>query len=361
MKNSYFLLACLLAFILNAGFSQSPPPCDGSFINLLQYTESPSGARLTIAVSPSEGTTAYNLLHQFTLNGILQSQIFPMNPPETTIAIFPADTLHQFTSINVCSNGESHIGSTFFLDLGNNSLDCPAITNLTIDQLTPALINFSWEAAPEAISFRIRYEASNGFSTAFETEVSSVEQILQRTTRHTFFITPQCQDPAVRSAIPGPTFSFTIVIVDDIKAAPRCEEALRDSVENAYLVLCTKHGDFGPNLSRFVNFHIEELMLMGCATPAAEQKTLVSYWSFSPNPAAEAIEVSYELAEVAQIEIKLLNLQGQTLAQVIPSSRQSAGTYRQEFPLKNLPAGIYLLRLRAEQQVLSKKLIVFPH
>ncbi len=79
--------------------------------------------------------------------------------------------------------------------------------------------------------------------------------------------------------------------------------------------------------------------------------------SVTPNPAREAVEVAYTLAEAALSEISLSDATEKTL-QNLTFPLQEAGSYTISLNLNGLASGIYTVLLRAGTGVVSQKIIV---
>jgi len=91
------------------------------------------------------------------------------------------------------------------------------------------------------------------------------------------------------------------------------------------------------------------------ATRAAE--TAVFQLSVAPNPAAGTTTIAYALPTAATTTIVVQNLLGQTIRQLAPA-RQAAGPQTQALPLQGLAPGVYLVRLQAEGQTQTARLLV---
>jgi glycosidase len=76
-----------------------------------------------------------------------------------------------------------------------------------------------------------------------------------------------------------------------------------------------------------------------------------------PNPASDWLVVDYQLPQVAQVQIQLLDLLGRPV-QSLFSGRQGAGAQRLSVSLDDLPGGMYLLQLRADGQVQTEKILI---
>ena len=67
--------------------------------------------------------------------------------------------------------------------------------------------------------------------------------------------------------------------------------------------------------------------------------------------------VAYELPAAATATIAVQNLLGQTIRQLAPA-RQAAGPQTQALPLQGLAPGVYLVRLQADGQTQTARLLV---
>lgn len=80
-------------------------------------------------------------------------------------------------------------------------------------------------------------------------------------------------------------------------------------------------------------------------------------FSLAPNPAREYLTLSYDLPAAAKVAVTVLNPLGQQVRQFDPA-QQSAGTQIQALPLQNLAAGVYLVKLQANDEVQTARLVV---
>jgi chitodextrinase len=80
-------------------------------------------------------------------------------------------------------------------------------------------------------------------------------------------------------------------------------------------------------------------------------RNVVKGLGISPNPGSEYVQVNYELAEPTDVNISLMNLQGQVVSQ-FNGGKQDAGTYMQTLDnLSELNTGLYMLVIRANGKI----------
>lgn len=80
-----------------------------------------------------------------------------------------------------------------------------------------------------------------------------------------------------------------------------------------------------------------------------------------PNPASKQLTVSYALEASMKVNMSLFSIMGQKVIDIQPTILQSAGSFNKSIDLvrENLPAGIYILKLNADQHEISRKVTVF--
>jgi hypothetical protein len=76
-----------------------------------------------------------------------------------------------------------------------------------------------------------------------------------------------------------------------------------------------------------------------------------------PNPAEEVATITYQLPVGAYVEVWVYDLQGREIATLVQGI-QPAGTHSVDFPVSALERGMYLLRMRSGQTLLTEKILV---
>lgn len=74
-----------------------------------------------------------------------------------------------------------------------------------------------------------------------------------------------------------------------------------------------------------------------------------------PNPFNPSTIISYQLPEAAKVELRVYDLLGREVA-ILVNERVQAGYHEVNFEAGNLSSGMYIYRLKAENQVFTKKL-----
>ena len=74
-----------------------------------------------------------------------------------------------------------------------------------------------------------------------------------------------------------------------------------------------------------------------------------------PNPFNPTTKINYSLTKSSQVSLKVYNILGQQVAVLINGFR-NAGNYEITWDASNLPSGVYIYRIEAGDQVISKKM-----
>ncbi len=91
----------------------------------------------------------------------------------------------------------------------------------------------------------------------------------------------------------------------------------------------------------------------GVATHNAIAESLTNY----PNPFTDITTIEYSLKQNSAVELSVVDLLGNKIT-AIETGNKSAGNYKVNFDGSNISAGIYLLQLKAENKVITKKLVI---
>lgn len=83
----------------------------------------------------------------------------------------------------------------------------------------------------------------------------------------------------------------------------------------------------------------------------------------TPNPFNPSTKIQYQLSEDADVQLKVVNMTGQTVQTIISGQQQTAGSYSVYWNGKNdlgtnAPSGIYLLVLNAGQNIKTQKIML---
>jgi len=94
-------------------------------------------------------------------------------------------------------------------------------------------------------------------------------------------------------------------------------------------------------------------------TPAGINESPVDLETFKvyPNPATESLNVSFELKESNNVVVEFIDITGRTLKTKNLGSR-TANVYNEKIDVAQLPMGLYMLNVRTDNSVVSKKVFV---
>jgi hypothetical protein len=92
------------------------------------------------------------------------------------------------------------------------------------------------------------------------------------------------------------------------------------------------------------------------AATGVGQSPLAASFSVFPNPAKDYLQVLLSLPQSTDLELKLLDVQGQVVLE--ESYPQAAGAFKQILPLKALAPGVYLLQLVTEKETIAQRVVV---
>jgi len=83
----------------------------------------------------------------------------------------------------------------------------------------------------------------------------------------------------------------------------------------------------------------------------------VSTFNVFPNPATEFINISFELESESQVVLEVVDVIGRTVSAEDLGSRE-ANPYSERINVNNLPSGLYLINIKTDSAVVSRKFFV---
>ena len=98
---------------------------------------------------------------------------------------------------------------------------------------------------------------------------------------------------------------------------------------------------------------VDGKVISGIKINSDEKISLQNY----PNPFNRSTTITYRIALTTQLELSIYNLLGSRI-ELIETATKAAGTYNLEWNAQQLPEGIYLLQLKTDKQIITRKIII---
>ena len=96
------------------------------------------------------------------------------------------------------------------------------------------------------------------------------------------------------------------------------------------------------------------LSVSGMSDPLKDGEQLSMY----PNPASTELTINIDLEYSSTTNLKIIDLTGKTVKDFSRDLSHENGMYKAQLDISDLKAGIYFVRVKQQNKVLSKKLIV---
>lgn len=77
-----------------------------------------------------------------------------------------------------------------------------------------------------------------------------------------------------------------------------------------------------------------------------------------PNPTQDQVTISFLLEEAHDVELTILDLQGQVIKELIAPANKAKGNYKLSFDTQDLPAGVYFVNLKSDMGNFTQRLAV---
>jgi len=110
----------------------------------------------------------------------------------------------------------------------------------------------------------------------------------------------------------------------------------------------------------WISFSIEtnsNLRTMAITGIAVEKKNQ-SEFSIFPNPASKDVIIHYSLNREEFVELKIFNLNGQLVREIMSHQKQSIGDYKKTFDISDLNSGVYFINLSTSGYTKTLKIII---
>ncbi|MFM9824904.1 T9SS type A sorting domain-containing protein, partial [Flavobacterium sp.] len=85
-----------------------------------------------------------------------------------------------------------------------------------------------------------------------------------------------------------------------------------------------------------------------------EENSLTIY----PNPADSEVYINFSLPDPSEVGISIINFTGQTVLQNSDKKKLDSGSHTIKVPVDSLSKGVYLARIKINNRVLVKKVII---
>jgi hypothetical protein len=107
-----------------------------------------------------------------------------------------------------------------------------------------------------------------------------------------------------------------------------------------------------------VTTRLDAIQLLENATLSTDHFNKENSLTIYPNPADSEIYINFSLAEPADVGIAIINFTGQTVLQHIDKKKLDLGSHTIKVPVESLSKGVYLARIKINNRVLVKKVVI---
>jgi len=274
----------------------------------------PSGRGVTV-VSPSSTQLTWNAVPGATLYNIeiqnaTGNNIAYLRQVNTTANAFVADSLtpgvnYKFKVRTRCGGTKSGWSAYYFFTSGSGQTQCGLPTGLAVSNTTAVSATVSWNAAPGALSYRLRVEDGQNNPVAF------------------LFATSTAQT------------SFT---VSGLTASTSYKVKLRSNCGGLLHSAWTAWLPFTTAAQRFSD---------------VTDATIQLY----PNPASTAVYLVLPEEWISDnVSISITDMSGKTVYEFLAQQEAVAGQF--EMPVNTLPEGVYILSVRSNGEEHHQRLSI---
>ena len=107
-----------------------------------------------------------------------------------------------------------------------------------------------------------------------------------------------------------------------------------------------------------VTTRIDAIQLLGNSTLSTDNFNEENSLSIYPNPADSEVCVNFSLPEPSDVGVSIINFTGQTVLQNSDKKKLDSGSHTIKVPVDSLSKGVYLARIKINNRVLVKKVII---
>ena len=107
-----------------------------------------------------------------------------------------------------------------------------------------------------------------------------------------------------------------------------------------------------------VNTRIDAIQLLGNSSLSTDNFDEENSLTIYPNPADSEVYINFYLADPADVGISIINFTGQIVSQNSEKKKLDSGSHTIKVPVESLSKGVYLARIKINNRVLVKKVII---
>ena len=107
-----------------------------------------------------------------------------------------------------------------------------------------------------------------------------------------------------------------------------------------------------------VTTRIDAIQLLGNSSLSTDNFNEENSLTIYPNPADSEVYINFSLAESSDVGISIINFTGQTVLQNSDKKKLDSGSHTIKVPVESLSKGVYLARIKINNRVLVKKVVI---
>ncbi len=145
---------------------------------------------------------------------------------------------------------------------------------------------------------------------------------------------------------------FDELLVDEILESNQFELNLTNGTYYARVKAMNEAGE--SNFSAAVQYVVAGTTSIGERMQNREQLRIIS---IQPNPATDFVHVKFEVSQNLEVKAGLFDMLGNNVQDLVEQVVET-GNYEIDFAIKDIAPGLYFVRLRADNQVITRKVVI---